>query len=200
VDETVVRDLLQRQRDDRRPCRPLRNSSHERPGIESITQHPRACSPGSIKGDGSEVFLVRTFPKSSPCTLSRLSSRIGMATASQTSLLGRTPGSSRGCYSLSGLGDPLGKAFGHLDRFSASLIGQQMPDLPAASAGEQPQLTVAGLAREELQHGLRVRGSHPLRLGHSDPHHQVGSRPPNGTIQQPAHTGAALKHQGLSAI
>src|SRR5262249_34855603 len=54
----------------------------------------------------------------------------------------------------------------NLDRLLASLIRQQVPNVPAARHGEEPQLTVAGLALHEPQHSRGVIAGLPLGLGH----------------------------------
>src|SRR5262245_18766103 len=48
----------------------------------------------------------------------------------------------------------------------ALLIGELMPNMATAGTNEQPQLTVAGLAPQVLQHRLLVGTRHPLRLVH----------------------------------
>src|SRR5262249_37138425 len=51
-------------------------------------------------------------------------------------------------------------------RLLASLVVEEVPDPTAAGAGEQPQLPVADLAPQELQHRLWVCGLQPLLLRH----------------------------------
>src|SRR4051794_19843452 len=53
-----------------------------------------------------------------------------------------------------------------LDSLPLTLVCQEVPEAADAGTGEQPQLPVAGLAPQELQHRRRVGAGQPLRLGH----------------------------------
>src|SRR5262249_48954139 len=87
---------------------------------------------------------------------------IGHGLCFSTAYLGGSPGA--GQLHLRGLA--IGKPLCHFNDLSAGFMGKQIPDCSAACAGQQPQLAVARLASNDLQHLLRVSAGQPLALGH----------------------------------
>src|SRR5260370_35562235 len=57
-------------------------------------------------------------------------------------------------------------AFSRTDCLPAPFATKQAPTTPTASTGKQPQLPVACLASQEVQHRRRVGAFHPFLLGH----------------------------------
>jgi hypothetical protein len=95
-------------------------------------------------------------------------------------------------------GESICQSFCYLNGSKAPYIGHQMPKATAASASEQPQLPVAGLSPQKLQHRRRIGTHQPFGLGHwafLHTLHDDASLPQlDREAQRPAH------HQGEAAV
>ena len=57
----------------------------------------------------------------------------------------------------------------HLDGVPAALVGEQVPDAPAATDGVEAQLSLAGLFGQEVEDRLGTGAGSPLGFGHGRP-------------------------------